>query len=66
MDMNVITRVLISVADKKGVVDSARKPAAFNARILPTEETAFQTLTGTAVMQDLPDPDSVPRFACTE
>jgi len=64
--MNVIARVLISVADKKGIVDSAREPAAFNVGILPTEGMAFQTMTSTVVMQDLSELDSVPRFACTE
>jgi hypothetical protein len=42
MNMNVIKRVLISVTDKKGIVDFARELAAFNVEILSTGGTAAQ------------------------
>ena len=42
MNMNTIKRVLISVTDKKGIVDFARELAAFNVEILSTGGTAAQ------------------------
>ena len=62
MNMNVIKRVLISVTDKKGIVDFARELAAFNVEILSTGGTAAQIRNSGIAVKDVSDYTGFPEM----
>ena len=62
MNMNTIKRVLISVTDKKGIVDFARELAAFNVEILSTGGTAAQIRNSCLAVRDASDCTGFPEM----
>jgi phosphoribosylaminoimidazolecarboxamide formyltransferase/IMP cyclohydrolase len=62
MNMNIIKRVLISVTDKKGIVDFARELAAFNVEILSTGGTAAQIRNSGIAVRDVSDYTGFPEM----
>jgi len=62
MNMNVIKRVLISVTDKKGIVDFARELAGFNVEILSTGGTAAQIRNSGIPVKDVSDYTGFPEM----
>jgi phosphoribosylaminoimidazolecarboxamide formyltransferase/IMP cyclohydrolase len=62
MNMNIIKRVLISVTDKKGIVEFARALAAFNIEILSTGGTAAQIRNSGIAVRDVSDYTGFPEM----
>jgi phosphoribosylaminoimidazolecarboxamide formyltransferase / IMP cyclohydrolase len=62
MNMNLIKRVLISVTDKKGIVEFARELAAFNVEILSTGGTAAQIRNSGIAVRDVSDYTGFPEM----
>ncbi|HPJ96712.1 MAG TPA: bifunctional phosphoribosylaminoimidazolecarboxamide formyltransferase/IMP cyclohydrolase [Syntrophales bacterium] len=62
MNMNTIKRVLISVTDKKGIVDFAKELAAFNVEILSTGGTAAQIRNSGLAVRDVSDYTGFPEM----
>ncbi len=62
MNMNTIKRVLISVTDKKGIVDFAKELAAFNVEILSTGGTAAQIRNSGIAVRDVSDYTGFPEM----
>ncbi|NLN59661.1 MAG: bifunctional phosphoribosylaminoimidazolecarboxamide formyltransferase/IMP cyclohydrolase, partial [Deltaproteobacteria bacterium] len=62
MNLNTIKRVLISVTDKRGIVDFARDLAAFNVEILSTGGTAAQLRDSGITVRDVSDYTGFPEM----